>query len=334
MVSANRRQFLKTAGGGVAVAMAGCLGGGGGESANAVTIMEPEGTLHYPYLEAALDNGVFEEEGIDLTVEYRPFPTQAQSVTSGEVDTAMVSMLPYLSQYVRGEDLVMYGMDGTLQLVNSLYSLASSDYETVQDLQGERIGVWDFGSSTVQAFQTLIAEREGLDLEEDFETTTAAPPALLGLLQDEEVDAIINVSGLSITMEAQPDTFRDIVQLNEMWLDETGHTLPLTAWFAYSDWYDENTDVAAGLIEGSRAAVQYWRENTAEILEEYGEPANIDSQAKIDVCVEWSNQGQIWLDEQTSDYLDATWQFVELMNGNGFIDEVPNRDDVVRNPTG
>lgn len=332
MARASRRRFLKATGSGVAVAMAGCLGSGGGETAGSVTIMQPEGTLHYPFLEAALEQGLFEAEGVDLTVEYRPFPTQAQSITSGEVDTAMVSLLPHLDQFNRGEDLVMFGLDGTLQLVNSLFVRADSEYETVGDLQGDRIGVWSFGSSTVQAFQTLLAEGEGLQLQQDFETTTAAPPALLGLLQDGEVDGIINVSGLSISMAAQPDSFRDIFGLNDRWLDRTGYTLPLTGWFAYADWYEQNTDVAAGLTAGARAATEYWRENTASILEEYGEPANIDSQAKIDVCVEWSNDGEIWAAETSQGYLDATWEFVGLMEEQGFIEAVPERGEVVRNP--
>lgn len=322
---------MRTVGGAATVSLAGCMGGGPGGT-NEVTIMEPEGTLHYPFLEAALAEGIFEDEGVDLTVEYRPFPAQVQSITSGEVDTAMVSVLPYLSNYLRGEDLVLFGFDGTLQLINSLYVLADSDYETIQDLEGQRIGVWSFGSSTVQAFQAVAADRTGLRLTEDFETTTAAPPALLGLLQDDQVDGIINVSGLSITMQSQPDTYRDIAQLNSMWIEQTGHTLPLTAWFAYADWYEENSEVAAGLLRGSRRATEHWRENTASILEEYGEPAAIDTQAKIDVCVEWSNDGQIWLAEQSQEYVDATWQFVELMNEYEFIDEVPAQGDVIRNP--
>lgn len=328
----SRRRFLQGLGGAATVSLAGCLGGGPVGSPDEVTIMEPEGTLHYPFLEAALAEGFFEDEGVDLTVEYVPFGAQVQSITGGEVDTAMVSVLPYLSNYVRGEDLVLFGFDGTLQLINSLYVLADSEYETIPDLEGQRIGVWTFGSSTVQAFQAVTAHQTGLRLRQDFETTTAAPPALLGLLQDGEVDGIINVSGLSITMQSQPDTFRDVAQLNSMWQDETGYTLPLTAWFAYEDWYEENTETAAGLIRGSRRATEHWRANTASILEEYGEPAAIDTQAKIDVCVQWANEGQVFLGAQDQGYVDATWQFVELMHEYEFIDEVPAQDDVIRDP--
>ena len=297
-----------------------------------VTIAEPEGTIHYPFLEAAVDAGIYEEEGLDLTVEYLPFGAQVQSITGGEIDTAMVSMLPYLSNYLKGEDLVTYGWQGCLQSINALYVRAASDYETIADLEGERIGVWSFGSSTVQAFQAVVADETGLDLRQDFETTTAAPPALLGLLTDEEVEGIINVSGLTITMESQPDTFRNVRQLNQMWLDRSGFTLPLTSWWSYADWYEENTDVAAALVAGAQEATAYWRENTASILEEYGEPANIDTQAKIEVCERWAADGQIFLGEQTQDYVDATWDFVALMNEHGFIDSVPDQSEVIRDP--
>jgi ABC-type nitrate/sulfonate/bicarbonate transport system substrate-binding protein len=343
MSSQGRRRFLKGIGSAATIGLiAGCTGGDGGDGGttvgstpgglDAVTIMEPEGTLHYPFLEAALAEGIFEDEGIDLTVEYRPFGAQVQSITGGEVDTAMVSMLPYLSFYLQGEDLVTYGWNGTLQSVNALYALTDSEYQTITDLEGQRIGVWSFGSSTVQAFQAVVADETGLDLRQDFETTTAAPPALLGLIQDGEIDGVINVSGLSITMESQPDTFRRIRQLNRMWMDRTGFTLPLTSWFAYSDWYEANTEVAAGLVRGSQRAAEHWQANTASILEEYGEPAAIDTQAKIDVCERWANEGQIFLAEQNQDYIDATWEFVELMNQYEFIDEVPAQDEVIRNP--
>ena len=70
----------------------------------------------------------------------------------------------------------------------------------------------------------------------------------------------------------------------------------------------------------------------AEILEEHGGPANIDNQAKIDVCIEWSQNEEIWQGDQDQGYLDASWKFVEMMNNQGFIDEVPEMDAVYRNP--
>lgn len=249
-----------------------------------------------------------------------------------DVDVNMISMIPYMSNYIQGEDLVTFGWNGCLQSINGLYTRASSDYQSTGDLESQRIGVWSFGSSTVQAFQAVIAEESGLGLRQDFETTTAAPPALLGLLQDEQVDGVINVSGLTIAMEFEPDTYRRLTQLNQMWRERTDYTLPLTSWFTYSDWYENNTETAAALLRGGEAATANWRENTVSILEEYGETASVNNQARIDVVDEWANDGQVFGDTSSDGYRDATWRFVELMNSYDFIDEVPSQDDILRNP--
>lgn len=361
MPRVSRRRFIAGSGAVGVAGLAGCSsggnggdggdGGGGGDSGGggdggsegtttgsagddltAVRIQLPEGTIHYPMYEAATDAGVFEAEGIDLTVDYAPFSAQVQSLTSGEVDVNMVSMIPYMGNYIKGEDLVTFGWDGCLQSINALYTRAGSEYESIGDLEGQRIGVWSWGSSTVQAFQAVVAEESGLRLRQDFGTTTAAPPALLGLLQDEEIDGVINVSGLTITMESDPDTYRRLTQLNAMWRERTGYTLPLTSWWSYSDWYENNTETAAALLRGGQSATEHWRENTVSILDEYGETAAIDNQAKVDVVDEWANDGQIFRDTTTDDYRDATWQFVELMSSYDFLEEMPSQDDVLRNP--
>lgn len=341
MNDVSRRRFLASTGAAGTLGLAGCSnnsGNGGtttgtsGNDLTSVRIQLPEGTIHYPIYEAATAQGFFEEEGLDLTVDYAPFGAQVQSLTSGEVDVNMLSMMPYIGNYLKGEDLVTFGWNGCLQSINALYARADSEHQSIADLEGQRIGVWSWGSSTVQAFQAVVAEESGLRLRQDFETTTAAPPALLGLLSDGDVDGVINVSGLTITMESQPDTYRRLSQLNSMWQDRTGHTLPLTSWWAYSDWYDQNTETAAGLLRGSKRAAEHWQENTRSILEEYGETASVDNDAKIDVVDEWANQGQVFQTEADQSYIDSTWRFVELMSQYEFISEAPSKDEILRNP--
>jgi len=345
-----RRRFLQSIGAAVTAGIAGCAGdggdgggsdGGGGASTDSadgsngmtsVRTLLPEGTIQYPWGEASLNNGFYEEQGIDMQIEYVPFNSQVQSLTNGEIDVGLMSTLPYIGSYNRGEDLVTFGWNGSLQSVNAIYARADSEYESISDMEGSTLGVWSWGSSTVQSFQAVVADETGLRLREDFQTTTAAPPALNGLLDDGEVDGIINVSGLTIAMEAQPDSYRNIRQLNAMWQERTGQTLPLTSWWCYSDWYQENQDVAAALMEGAKNSVQYWQENTVEILEEYGEPAGVDTQAKIDVVDEWTSNGEVFRDETTDDYLDSTWEFVELMGSYDFIDKVPARDELIKDP--
>jgi len=352
MAHDTRRQFLRTIGVAAGAGLAGCTGGGGGgggtqtttaggttmgeattsTSLTPITVVAPEGTINYPLWEAGVAQGFFEDEGLDVNSTYKPFDAQAQSVTTHAVDTSLVSTLPYIQNVVKGEKLVSFGFNAGLLSVNALYVLASSDYQTIEDLKGKRIGVWSFGSSTVQAFEALVAEKTGLQLRKDFQTTTAAPPALVGLLKDGKVDAVIDVSGLTIAMEAAPDTFRNIAQLNNLWIEQSGNPLPLTSWWCYADWYDSNKDVAAALLRGAEKSVGYWRDNTDAILKQYGGPANVDNQAKIDVVSNWAQQGQVFQQSTTQDFLDSTWKFLTLMQKHGFLDQVPDQGSVMRNP--
>ena len=346
MRDVSRRRFLASTGAVTATGLAGCSGGdnsggGGGSSGNAsggggdgsVSILHPEGVPQYALYEAGLEQGFWQDEGVDLTMDYVPFSRFVQSLSNGEVDVSVISMIPYMSNYLRGEDVVTFGFSGSLQAINGLYTRANSDYQSASDMEGRTVGVWSFGSSTVQSFQAVLAEQTGLQLREDFETTTAAPPALLGLLTDEEIDGVVNLSSLTIQMEAEPDTYRQLISLNNAWQQISGSYLPITSWFASTDWYDQNTETAAGLLRGARRATQYWRENTQSILNEYGEAAGIDTEAKISVVNELANDGQVFQMEPLADsYVESTWQFVELMSESGFIDEVPSQDEILRNP--
>jgi ABC-type nitrate/sulfonate/bicarbonate transport system substrate-binding protein len=226
-----RRKFLAGTGAAATVGLAGCSAilGGGGTVGEVDTVLP--NSIYLPWADAGLEQGLFEEAGVNLNVEFKGFGAYSQSV-GNDVSVGAVPLVPYISNVVQGDDYVIFGTgQGAFLGINGLYVRADSEYESISDLEGERIGVWSWGSSTVQSFQALIANQTGLNLRQDFETTTAAPPALKGLLDDGEVDAIIEISGLSIALQAD-DNYRRLAQLNELWIEESGHPLAITMWFA------------------------------------------------------------------------------------------------------
>lgn len=346
----SRRGFLTGVAASSVAGLAGCSGNSGSSggtstagsaggttmsttSGNSLTPLEIHDTNSTsPLFEGGLDAGVWEEEGIDLTVKYPGFEAQGQALVQDRVNTSNMSLLPHIDLYNRGEDLVLYGWPGSLQGVPGMYTRADSNYESIPDLEGERVGVWSWGSSTVQSFQAIIANEYGLNLRQDFQTTTAAPPALVGLLEDGEVDAIINVFGLSVSMDAQPDKFQRIARLNNIWQESSGHNLPITAWFSYQDWYENETDLATRFMRGTRKAVEHWRSNTAEILQKHGSQAGIEGEASIEVVSKLADNGQVFAKGTADGYLDATWEYLELMKEQGAIDTVPSQDEILRHP--
>lgn len=334
-----RRTFLKGAGGTAMVGLAGCTDSGGtdggsgtnGDSkADSVDTVLPN-SIYLPWMKAGLEQGFFEDAGVTVNADFKSFGAYAQSV-GNDVQVGNVPLVPYISNVVQGENHVIFGAHGGFLGINGMYVRADSDYQSIEDLQDGRIGVWSWGSSTVQSFQALIAEKTGLNLREDFETTTAAPPALKGLLDDGEVDAVIEISGLSIALQASDD-YRRLAQLNNMWIERTDHPLAITMWFATQKWYENNTDVARSLLKGSVATTKYWRENTTEILKKWGEAGGVGtSDAELNVIEGWTDEGTVFLGEPEDGFVDSAWNYLELMKKHGFLKDVPSQEEIIRSP--
>lgn len=328
-----RRKFLAGTGAAATVGLAGCsalLDNSGGTVGSVETVLP--NSIYLPWARGGMEQGLFEEAGVELDAEFKGFGAYAQSV-GNDVSVGNVPLVPYISNIVQGDDYVIFGRgQGSFLGINGIYVRADSDYESISDLEGGRIGVWSWGSSTVQSFQALIANQTGLNLREDFETTTAAPPALQGLLDDGEVDAIIEISGLSIALQAD-DNYRRLAQLNELWIEESGHPLAITMWFAERDWYENNTDAAQALLDGSVATTEYWRENTKALLEEWGEAGGVGtSEAELDVVDGWTQDGTVFAADPGDGFVDAAWDYLDLLAEYDFLDDVPNQGDTVQSP--
>lgn len=328
-----RRKFLTGTGAAATMSLAGCsalLDGGDGGVGTVETVLP--NSIYLPWARGGLEEGLFEEAGVDLEVEFKGFGAYSQSV-GNDVSVGNVPLVPYIGNVVQGDDYVIFGHgQGSFLGINGLYVRADSGYESISDLEGETIGVWSWGSSTVQSFQALIADQTGLNLRQDFETTTAAPPALQGLLNDGEVDAIIEISGLSIALQAD-DNYRRLAQLNDLWIQESGHPLAITMWFAERSWYEDNTDAAQALLDGSVATTEHWRDNTREILKEWGEAGGVGtSDAEFDVIDGWTDDGTVFVADPGDGFVDAAWDYLDILAEYDFLDGVPDQNDVVQSP--
>jgi ABC-type nitrate/sulfonate/bicarbonate transport system substrate-binding protein len=337
MDNKTRRRFLKSAGGtAICGGLAGCLSSTGGNTDSGLTTVKtmlPIGTVYTAWGKAGVEQGFFEEQGINLQVEYRPYSAYSKAFTSHQVDVALFSTTPALSLINRGTKLVTFGGAGGLLGISGLFTRNNSDIQEIQDLKGKRVGVWSWGSSTVQSVQALITKQTGLQIRQDCKTTTAAPPALKGLLDKGDIDAVVEISSISISMAARPEKYRMLAQLNKIWLELTEHKLPVTLWFAWPEWYKKNTDVAKRLVKASIKTTKYWRENTRDILNKYGEEAKIDDKAEIDLVENWADRGFTLASDVNQEFFDTTWKFFNLMQKHGFLKEVPPQNEVLRTPS-
>ena len=158
---------------------------------------------------AAVANGYYEEEGLDLTIlEGAVEIVPQQVVAAGDAEFGIAWVPKVLESREAGADLVniaqIFQRSGTLQV-----SFVDTGIESVEDFEGMRIGTWGFGNE----HELFVAMRaEGIDPENPDDVTIVQQPFDMSLLINGEVDA------------AQAMTYNEYAQVLET-TDEDGELI-------------------------------------------------------------------------------------------------------------
>jgi NitT/TauT family transport system substrate-binding protein len=135
---------------------------------------------------AALAEGYYEEEGLDVTIlEGAPEIVPQQVCANGGAEFCLAWVPKALQSREQGADLVnisqVFQRSGTLSV-----SFKDKGINGVADLRGMRVGVWDFGNEH-EVFAALRAE--GIDPENPDDVTIKIQPFDMTLLLSDEIDA-------------------------------------------------------------------------------------------------------------------------------------------------
>ncbi|GGA72959.1 sulfonate ABC transporter substrate-binding protein [Pseudoclavibacter endophyticus] len=245
------RKRLATAAAAVALAglVAGCSGGGGGgadqtlDPANPVAITV--GTLpagDYAPLYIAEQEGYFEEEGLDVTIEIIAGGAVGMTqLYSGDLDFSSATWTNVLLANSQGFDIqvVREGTDSNKEGINGLIVQADGPIEEVEDLRGETLSVNTLGSATELQIRDCLAT-EGLE-PGDYELVEVAFP-----------DAAAAVSQGRIAAGFVPEPFITIGSdqgLEPLFYASTCNdvqrTLPLINWTTSESYANDNPAVVA-----------------------------------------------------------------------------------------
>lgn len=172
---------------------------------------------------AALDQGYFEEEGLDVTIREGGADIVPQTVVAdGQADYAIAWVPKALASREQGAGITsiaqIFQKSGTLQV-----SWADSPITTAADLAGKNVGNWGFGNE-FELFAGMT--KAGLDPATDV-TLVQQAFDMSGLLAG-DIDA------------AQAMTYNEYAQLLETKNPDTGE-LYTPEDFAVIDWNDEGT---------------------------------------------------------------------------------------------
>ena len=296
-----------------------------GSELKGVKMVIPRGSTFVLSYYGARDAGIFRKHGIDAGVDARPFAGFMAGLPSRQVLVGTYAGLNAIEQINEDKDLVVIG--GGLTSMQDVWVRKDSPIQKVTGLRGKKFGVWSRGAGATKALQVLLMDAFKLDLTKDTQVIEVAGPALMALLDRGEVDAMFNLSSLSIDAASQPDKYRLLFSPDDYWKEKTGERLVWSApTIAWRDWIDEDRERAKNLVAALHESWQWLRQNSDKAIEKYGKLAGVDNAAEATTLKRMLQEGGIFLDKWDPKIVDAQWEFLELAKQAGIIKAVPAKD--------
>lgn len=290
-----------------------------------VKMVIPRGSTFVLSYFGARDAGIFRKHGIDVEVDARPFAGFLSALPGRQVLVGTYAGLNAIDQMNAGKDMIVIG--GGLTSMQDVWVRKDSPLKKLSDLKGKKLGVWSRGAGATKALEVLSMDGFKLDLNKDVETVEIAGPALAALLDKGEVDAMFNLSSLSIAAASQPDKYRLLFSPDDYWKEKTGAPLVWSApTIAWKDWIDEDRRRAKNLVDALHESWQWLRQNSDKAVEKYGKLAGVRNAAEAATLKKMLQSGGIFLDEWDPKIVDAQWQFLELAKQARIIKAVPAKE--------
>lgn len=329
-VNHKRRRMLRTtAAVGAAGALGGCsslIGAGNGaeNGAETIQIYGSEGALYIPVYEYGINQGIWEEHGVQIEQNVVGFGQFTRAFTADQTPITSFPTLSAVQNINDGEDLVLIGPH--MNIIAPTFVREDSDIESVADIEGRTLGIPSWSSTNTLTNQAMWANVLNFDMENDpGEVISSDPPALWNLLvEDEEIDAMVTFTGFGIRGLANPDLVRPIFDPVEVWREETGYAPPVTSMVCEREWVESNPEPARALVAGWNDAVDLFRDNVEEAINEYGDLAGLEDQDEIDVVIEEVEQERVFQQEWSEEYIDSKWQLIEYVHEQGGLEAVPD----------
>ena len=275
----------------------------------------------------ARDAGVFRDHGIDLSIDARPYAGFLASLPSKAALVGNYSGLNAIEKTNQGVDWAIIG--GGLTLVQDVIALKDAPFKTVADLRGKKIGVFSTGASGFVSARAAIIDASGFDVTKDATIQQVSGPALNALLLRGQVDAMIQLSSLTMAAEAQPDKFRVLFSPNEYWKQKTGYPIvwasPLVAW---RSWVDEDRSRAKNFAAAVMDSFRWLRKpgKLEAAAKKYGAMAGATKPADIAEYKQWLAAKKIFMPTWNRKAVDAQWKFLQACQRIGVLSKVPPED--------
>jgi NitT/TauT family transport system substrate-binding protein len=218
---------------------------------------------------AALDQGYYEDEGLDVTIRPGgPDIVPEQVVLGGQAEFGLNWLDNTLATRDQGGEIIniaqVYTRSGMTEI-----TWKDSGIDDIAELEGKKVGVW-LGGNEHKLFAAL--NKNGLDPQSDVEIV--AQPFDMNLFLNDEIDAAaaMTYNELAQVLEQEnPDTgeLYTLDDLNVLKMSELGTGALEDGVFVQSDWIEDegNQDIAKRFLKASFRGWVYCRDNQEECLQ-------------------------------------------------------------------
>lgn len=204
--------------------------------------------------------------------------------------------------------------------------VSQADYESPEDLIGERVGNTGADSGTTQSLAITLEEFWDISLTEDYVPAEAAPQALVELLNSGEIEA----AGIY-----EPHTSRAIVNgdakcltghVGDVWEEEIGGTVSYTSLVAFNEWIDEDPERALAVAQAMADGAAWLQEDPSRIREEpFASMTGSDNPEIFERLEGLISDGSLYDVRWGPEIIEANTQMLEAMAADGTIlQEVPD----------
>jgi NitT/TauT family transport system substrate-binding protein len=244
-------------------------GTGGGELTSVTLQLKWVTQAQFAGYYAALDQGYYEEEGLDVTIRPGgPDIVPEQAVLGGQAEFGINWLDNTLATRDQGGQIVniaqVFARSGMTEV-----TWKDTGLDQITDLEGKKVGVW-LGGNEHKLFAALT--KNGIDPQEDVEVV--AQPFDMNLFLDRDVDAAaaMTYNELAQVLEQEnPDTgeLYQLEDLNVFLMSDLGTGALEDGVFVREDWISDeaNQDVAVRFLKASFKGWVYCRDNFEECLQ-------------------------------------------------------------------
>lgn len=260
--------------------------------------------------------GFYEEAG--LTAEGVKGTSDVEALGTDQVDIAVGMMAKMLVPITNGVDITFVG--GGHLGCKSLYVLADSEYNTTEDLKGQKISVPNGIGKSDYNITALLLDADGIDYAKDVELAQVSADACVTAMENGEIASALlsDTFAYSMVKDGKLKCIRS--QLDTDFADRVCCVVAMNGTFV-----KENPTIAKKTVQAVQKAHSWMRDNSDEatkVLMEMGWNAGNE---EMNIMI--NNSLQFGLsDEFTGDTLK---DFIERYIRLGLITSMDNVDEVL-----